>query len=88
VHLLHAEEGVDFVPTTSSSLKRCSSGQLSVKPDPQGEADRGNPGPQGFIPFLEKLSAIEDLKEISLTTNESSQELLQTSSVAASAASM
>jgi cyclic pyranopterin phosphate synthase len=67
------EEGVDFVPHNQvlSYEEMLRLVELSVKAGIRKVRLTGGEPlvRKGFIPFLEKLSAIEDLKEISLTTN-------------------
>jgi len=67
------EEGVDFVPHNQilSYEEMLHLVELSVKAGIRKVRLTGGEPlvRKGFIPFLEKLSAIEDLKEISLTTN-------------------
>jgi GTP 3',8-cyclase len=67
------EEGVDFVPHSQilSYEEMLRLVALSVKAGIRKVRLTGGEPlvRKGFIPFLEKLSAIEDLKEISLTTN-------------------
>ena len=67
------EEGVDFVPHSQilSYEEMLRLVELSVKAGIRKVRLTGGEPlvRKGFIPFLEKLSAVEDLKEISLTTN-------------------
>ena len=67
------EEGVDFVPHSQilSYEEMLRLVAISVKAGIRKVRLTGGEPlvRKGFIPFLEKLSAIEDLKEISLTTN-------------------
>jgi len=67
------EEGVEFVPHNQvlSYEEMLRLVELSVKAGIRKVRLTGGEPlvRKGFIPFLEKLSAIEDLKEISLTTN-------------------
>ncbi|HYQ59677.1 MAG TPA: radical SAM protein, partial [Desulfatiglandales bacterium] len=67
------EEGVDFVPHNQvlSYEEMLRLVELSVKAGIRKVRLTGGEPlvRKDFIPFLEKLSAIEDLKEISLTTN-------------------
>ena len=67
------EEGVDFVPHDQvlSYEEMLHLVELSIKAGIRKVRLTGGEPlvRKGFIPFLEKLSALEDLKEISLTTN-------------------